>query len=118
MSNLSQFFALGGNKIKSIQTVTANQIISGSVRWSGVASISAVDPSKTLLICSPSNNSLIIYSGIGDYAAAVSNTGHGAYFITSTKIGFQGPQIADYSGSGFGSIRIGARMVVQVVEFE
>ena len=117
MSNLSQFFALGGNKIKSIQTVTANQ--TGLVSWSGVtASISAVDPSKTLLICSPSSNSLMIYSGIGDYAAGISNTGHGAYFITSTQIGFQGPQIADYSGSGFGSIRIGARMVVQVVEFE
>jgi len=118
MSNLSQFFALGGNKIKSIQTVTANQIISGSVRWSGVASISAVDPSKTLLICSPSNNSLIIYSATGDYAAGVSNTGHGAYLIGTDQIAFQGPQIDDYSGSSFQSIRIGARMVVQVVEFE
>lgn len=117
MSNLSQFFALGGNKIKSIQTVTASQVSGsfGSINWSGAASISEVDPSKTLLICSPSSNSLIIY--FNDGAAGVSNTGHGAYLIGTNQVAFYGPRLEDV-GSYLSSIRIRASMVVQVVEFE
>ena len=121
MSNLSQFFALGGNKIKSIQTVTAQQqfFVAPSYTWSGVtASISAVDPSKTLLICSPSANGVFASydnGGVGGY----SNTGHGAYLSSSTIVAFYGPSISNLTGlGGLSGFTVPAQMVVQVVEFE
>lgn len=128
MSNLSQFFALGGgNKIKSIQTVTATQTeTGGSIKtysWSGVtASISAVDTSKTLLICSPSNNFYIRRENSYSNIATVINTGHGAYLYSSTEVRFHGNSVTVGSiGSPPNPDNIdgdGAYMVVQVVEFE
>jgi hypothetical protein len=115
MSNLSQFFALGGgNKIKKIQTVTASQTTTvGTIwRWDGVtASISAVDTSKTLLICSPSNNSRLL---AGSGSSIVTNFGHGAYLYSSTEIRFHGPEVQDAGLNEYNK----AFMVVQVVEFE
>lgn len=112
MSNLSQFFALGGgNKIKKIQTVTATQRSNFNFQWtwSGVtASISAVDTTKTLLIFSQSNNSRA-GSQVG-----VTNFGHGAYLISSTQISFHGPSVSDVGLNEHNK----AYMVVQVVEFE
>lgn len=119
MSNLSQFFALGGNKIKKIQTVTAAQTNNLSEwTWSGVtASISAVDTSKTLLICTPSNTTWASYDN--GFGVSISKFGHGAIFNSSTQLGFYGLSESSASG-GFGSAirNSGAQMVVQVVEFE
>ena len=119
MSNLSQFFALNGNKIKKIQTVTAVQTsISFAWTWSGVtASISAVDTSKTLLICTPANTTWATYDA--GFGVSVSKFGHGAIFNSSTQLGFYGPSESSASG-GFGAAirNSGAQMVVQVVEFE
>jgi len=112
MSNLSQFFALGGgNKIKKIQTVTAGQVSTSGAfwTWSGVtAAISAVDTSKTLLIFSQSNNSR------GSSQFGVTNFGHGAYLYSSTEIRFHGPSVLDIGLNEHNR----AYMVVQVVEFE
>ena len=116
MSNLSQFFALGGNKIKKIQTVTATQTNNGSQwRWDGVtASISSVDISKTLLFCSPANTTWAIYSDFS--GVSVSKFGHGAYLNSSTQVSFYGPSESSFVSQSIRSS--GAQMVVQVVEFE
>jgi hypothetical protein len=114
MSNLSQFFALGGNKIKSIQTVVFIQTggRNDSLDWNGVsATISSVDLSKTIVLPSPASGWNFLTGGV-----AYTVDGHGAYLSNSTTVVPYGPYIRE---SGFGLTSSGPiTMAVQIIEFE
>jgi hypothetical protein len=122
MSNLSQFFALGGNKIKSIQTVVLSQVnftYANNVAvytWTGVtASISEVDPSKTIVLPSPASGWFTI-----QYSGAFTIDGHGAYLSNSTTVVPYGSVIPQGTPNNLiGSNTSGPiTMAVQIIEFE
>lgn len=130
MSNLSQFFATGGNKIKRIQRVQATQAsyfdgFNSYYRWTGVtATISAVDVNKTILVYNTNaSNSAIIKGGsggIGDpvtYISSYIQYNHYAFLTNSTTISFNGPQIGS-NQFGIFTNTLPAQLEVQIIEFE
>ena len=116
MSNLSQFFATGGNKIKKIQRVQATQTftVASSYGWNGAtATISAVDVNKTILVYNTNASNSAVYS-FGGIIASYIQYNHYAFLTNSTTVTFNGPNI---STTPIFAITP-AKLEVQIIEFE
>lgn len=133
MSSLSQFFTSGG--IKSIQTVTKSQTLSGaptdtfnSYIWGSSeyldVTINPVDPNKTVLISDIANASISAFDASTSYRghSHVPYTGHYAEIINSTTIRIHGPDMTFRQVNGNLSNQKDlfprpAKIHIQVVEF-
>lgn len=116
MSNLSQFFAAGGNKIKKIQRVQATQTVSGSAySWASISvGISAVDVNKTILVYNTNASNERFYSTGTQFAVSLQYN-HYPFLSNSTTITFNGP--SSFSIGGLLN-PTPARLEVQIIEFE
>lgn len=112
MSNLSQFFATGGNKIKKIQRVQAVQSTIGT--WLGVtASITSVDMSKTIVVYNNTASNYVLISGQTGVAVA-GIMGHYAYLYSATEVRFDGTSVP----VTYATLRTAATIEAQIIEFE